>query len=329
MDIVLPTREEAGGELVAAQRIADDGPYAAALRHMVEDRRSAATKRAYAGDLARFFKWWRGTNATPEALRQLCDQNAAQLAVTLNGYAAAMRGQKLTEATSNRHMSAIRSILRTARKFGAGNPDPAGLVASEKVVTYRDTRGPSLAEVSRLLAAPDRTTPKGRRDFAMLVILWENALRRSEICEPNAGHFDAQQRRLSIIGKGKGTQREYIDISERAALAVAAYHADRGTLPADAPLFANLARFNPTETRLSADGLHDIINGYGIDVLGRALHPHAFRHAAITAALDATQGNVRMVQGLSRHADVRTLIKYDDARQNQQGKVTAILSNLA
>jgi integrase/recombinase XerC len=41
---------------------------------------------------------------------------------------------------------------------------------------------------------------------------------------------------------------------------------------------------------------------------------HRVRLKAITAALDATDGNIRKVQKLSRHADPRTLMIYDDNR---------------
>jgi integrase/recombinase XerC len=54
---------------------------------------------------------------------------------------------------------------------------------------------------------------------------------------------------------------------------------------------------------------------------------HRLRHSAITAALDATDGNVRKVQKLSRHAKIETLMIYDDARENAQGELSDLLSD--
>ena len=71
--------------------------------------------------------------------------------------------------------------MKTARKFGLTDVDAGGLVAGEKVTPYRDTRGPGTGEVRRMLSAPDRQTPTGKRDYALLILLWENALRRSEV----------------------------------------------------------------------------------------------------------------------------------------------------
>ncbi|MEG4534936.1 hypothetical protein [Microcoleus sp. D2_18a_D3] len=49
---------------------------------------------------------------------------------------------------------------------------------------------------------------------------------------------------------------------------------------------------------------------------------------AITAALDATDGNVRKVQKLSRYKNLNTLMIYDDNRSRDQGDVTDLLDGM-
>jgi integrase/recombinase XerC len=44
--------------------------------------------------------------------------------------------------------------------------------------------------------------------------------------------------------------------------------------------------------------------------------------------LEATAGDVRKVQKLSRHANLNTLMIYDDNRINHQGEVTQLLDDL-
>jgi integrase len=51
------------------------------------------------------------------------------------------------------------------------------------------------------------------------------------------------------------------------------------------------------------------------------MSPHRIRHSAITAALDATDGNVRKVQKLSRHRQLDTLMIYDDNRGKTSKKL--------
>lgn len=306
-----------------------DQRYSDALRLLLEDARSPQTRRAYASDLRDFFAEagliGQGETVTAGAVRSLCSLTTPALALALNDYKGRMIGRGLSESTVNRRLAAVRSLLRMARRLGADVPDPAGLVSGERVTAYRDTRGPAVADVVRLLAAPDRTTTAGRRDYALLVLLAENALRRAEVCSLDVSDFDPKERRLLIRGKGMGTQKAPVTLSEVCADAITAYlSAWRRT---DGPLFTGETNHLREKClRLTADGLYHVLQRYGRQVLGRDLHPHSLRHAAITAALDATGGDVRRAQRLSRHADVRTLQRYDDNRADLQGEVTGLLS---
>ena len=58
------------------------------------------------------------------------------------------------------------------------------------------------------------------------------------------------------------------------------------------------------------------------------MSPHRVRHSSITAALDATDGNVRKVQKLSRHKHITTLMLYDDNRLSVQKEISRLLSEL-
>jgi integrase/recombinase XerC len=58
------------------------------------------------------------------------------------------------------------------------------------------------------------------------------------------------------------------------------------------------------------------------------MSPYRIRHSAITAALDATDGNVRKVQKLSRHQKLDTLMLYDDNRGRDQQDVTEMLDSM-
>ena len=60
---------------------------------------------------------------------------------------------------------------------------------------------------------------KGIRDYAILRLLWDNALRRNEICSLNVGDFHPCGR-LAILGKGK-LQKIQIDLSAASTTAIA------------------------------------------------------------------------------------------------------------
>jgi integrase/recombinase XerC len=87
--------------------------------------------------------------------------------------------------------------------------------------------------------------------------------------------------------------------------------------------------------RLRGSNVFQILRGYA-DPAGVSISPHRVRHSAITAYLDSSGGDVRWrsldvgesAQSLSRHADPRTLMIYDDNRQELQGKATQALGDL-
>lgn len=60
--------------------------------------------------------------------------------------------------------------------------------------------------------------------------------------------------------------------------------------------------------------------------VGVTARPHGIRHAAITLVLDRNGGDVRAAQRFSRHLDVRTLMVYDDNRQDLGGKMARMVA---
>lgn len=300
---------------------------------LLEDKRSPNTRRAYAHDLRRFFEATYGAEPTQELVRAFLAQPTPLIVAQILRFKAALIAAGRSEATVNRNLSAVQSLLRYARKLGITEADASGLVEAEKVVAYRDTRGISAEQARLLLSQPDRKTLRGQRDHALLLLLLENALRRAEIVALTRADFDAERRTLNIRGKGRGTQQELVTISRATVLAIETYWSAWSldaafAEAADAPLFVCLSRFAYGRA-LTADGLYKIVRENARQAgLQNALSPHRLRHTAITMALDAAGGDIRRVQRLSRHARLETLQIYDDNRADLQGEVTNLLSQI-
>lgn len=298
------------------------------LALLLADKRSENTRRAYRYDLRNFFLTVYESPVTPAFLRQFLALKTPQMVAVLLRYKGQLIGDKLSEATVNRRLSAVMSLVKFARKVGATEADPGGLVGTEKVTPYRETRGITPAQARLLLQQPDRTTLKGKRDIALLRLLLENALRRAEALTVTIADFDPEARTLSIAGKGKGTQRERITLSAASVAALRDYLETRGATERDSPLFISVSRAACGQP-LTPDGLYKIIRRLAKQAgLENELSPHRLRHTAITMALDASGGDVRRVQRLSRHAKLETLQIYDDNRTDLQGEVTDLLSSL-
>lgn len=327
--IISPADPPPAGVITSPANIPAVNPVALLLA----DKRSPATKRAYKADLSHFF----GGEPPPAVVHEFLGQPPPAVALRLASYKGEMLAQKLAEATINRRLAAVRSLLKMSYRLGLSQTDGRGLVDGEKTTAYRDTRGVDLETMRRLVALPHEAhgtgTLRARRDVALLRLLCENTLRRAEVCALTVADFELgsgkRGARLHILGKGKGTQKAPVTLSEKCALAVADYLLAAGHGAEGAgPLFRNLDhRPDQAGAGLTVNGLYWLMGDYG-KRLGVRLSPHKLRHSGITAALDATGGDVRRVQRLSRHADLRTLQRYDDNRSDMQGEVTGLLSGL-
>jgi len=191
-----------------------------------------------------------------------------------------------------------------------------------KARAYRDTRGPGREGVSAILGnAARRANRKGARDAALVRLLHDLGLRRAEAVALDVADVDLEAGAVYIVGKGRG-EKERFTLPEPTAAALKAWLDARG--PEPGPLFVNLDRAGKGH-RLTGRSVHRIAERLGRQA-GITARPHGLRHAAITEALDRTGGDVRAVQRFSRHADVRTLQVYDDARTDLAGKAASLVA---
>lgn len=297
------------------------------LAELLADKRSPETRRAYAKDLKDFFTSIASSNPTPTLIRQFLELERFTAIALVLQYKAELIDKGLAEATVNRRLAAVKSLVRYAQKIGkcAWSLEE---VEGEKVRQYRDTSGVDTDNYKSILAIPDRTTTKGKRDYAILRLLWENVLRRGEVCKASAEDFDPHAKTLAILGKGRGSQKEKVSLSTATVEAIDLWLCDRGSYaPAD-PLFVALDNASRGH-RLTGAAIYNLVRETAAAAgIKKVMSPHRIRHSGITAALDATNGNVREVKKLSRHSSLETLMIYDDNRVNDQKKVTELLSGM-
>jgi integrase/recombinase XerC len=226
---------------------------------------------------------------------------------------------KLSSATINQRLSALKSLVDYARKRGLCSftlIDVKGL-RSQK---YRDTRGRTVDEYRSVLTQIDRSTILGKRDYAICRLLWDNALRRGEIVSLDRANFLPQESRLMILGKGT-LELQSIDLNPAVVTAINDYLSVKPDSENPALFVSNNGK------RLDGKDISRIVKKYA-DPVGVDLSPHRVRHSAITAYLDVSEGNVRAAQSLSRHQNLSTLMIYDDNRHQLQGKASKDLGDL-
>jgi len=296
------------------------------IRDLLADKRSPNTRRAYQKDLEYFFEFLTGNKPTPTIVAEFLGLARADAIKVVLRYKGQLLKQGLKEATVNRRLAALKSLTAYARKLDKCQ-FTLEEVKGERCAAYRDTTGISVEEFKGMLAIPDRTTLRGKRDYALLRLFWSNALRRSEALV-KVGDFDAGARTLSILGKGRGTQVEKVELPPATVEAVEEWLRCRGDVKKGDSLFIALNNVHYGHS-LTADGVYRIVRAIASKAgIKKTFSPHRIRHSTLTAALDATDGDVRRVQKLSRHKSADTLLIYDDNRKKAQGEMSAIVSDL-
>lgn len=256
------------------------------------------------------------TSDVPAAVGGVLEGGALKANQTIAAFRQHMIEGGLAGATINRRLSAIRSLTTLARAVGL--IDWTVEVPGVKQVAYRDTRGPDGEGMRRLFKTTrQRTDAKGLRDYAILRLLFDLGLRRAEVTELDLAHVCLTDEILLVRGKGYH-DREALTLPGATINALRAWIRVRGRK--EGALFYTFDRASDGQARLTCSGLHRIVTRLGRRA-GIKVRPHGLRHAAITTALDLTNGDVRAVQKFSRHANVATVIRYDDNRQDLAGDV--------
>ncbi len=284
--------------------------------------RKESTRAAYARDLNTFASW-AGVNNAQDAIDALIRDGNGPANLSAHAWRADMLEAGLAPSTVNRRLSALRSVVNLANRTGMIEWTLS--VEGVKVTTYRDTRGPGLANIRAMLESCDRDSEKGRRDYALIRLMFDRGLRRGEVVTLDCAHVDLEARTVAVMAKGR-RDRDLLTINPATVEALEAVLADRADDDA-APAFVSM-HHNGRRARLDGRSVHRIIGDIGVRAGAGRVRPHGLRHSAVTAVLDATNGNVREARAFSRHAKLETVAIYDDARIDTGGELSTKLGEM-
>jgi len=277
--------------------------------------RKPTTIIAYQHDL-QDFATRAGADSLTEAMRLLLMHGPGPANLAASRYRAALIVAKLAPATVNRRLSALRSLTEFAAWIGV---IPWVLrVRHVEHRAYRDTAGPGRAGVAKLLREAEHydNVVKGIRDRAILLLLYGNALRISEVSNLSVADYDHARPRLHILGKGD-RERTWVTLPAPVNDAIAAWMQIRGR--GAGPLFYRLDGQRHQGKPLTVRGIDKLIRLYG-GFCRVHTHAHGLRHSGITSSLDLGLP-ARSVQKFARHASLQTLRFYDDNREDLGGQV--------
>jgi integrase/recombinase XerC len=270
------------------------------IRHLASERGySDHTLRAYVRDVAQFTAWLAkgpdafdegeaGAEPDFEALGR-ADRN------DIRAFLAHVQTRGASPRTAARKLAAIRSAFGFMTRLGALEANPARSVrAPQRRPDLPDVL--SIPEVTALVEAPDLDTPLGKRDRALLEMLYASGARAGEVAGVTLRDVDLVGGTFTVLGKRR--KQRIAHLGRHAIDALRAYLDVRGRLgaPAHDRLFVN-ARGGPLTTR----SIQRVVERYVRRTLpGRKASPHTLRHTFATHMLDGG-ADLRTVQELLGH----------------------------
>lgn len=261
-------------------------------QHLVVEKGLAAnTVSAYMADLQRFCTYMAGPGGGVQLHRE-----------AITGYVAARRQEGIAARSTARELAAIKAFCRFLSERGELRADPSLHVQSPtpwqrlpSVLTYD--------EVERLLQAPDTTTAGGKRDAALLEVIYATGLRASELVGLRLADIDMAGG--YVKARGKGGQERFIPLGELAVLQLDDY------LVGGRPQLLKQHRtsdlfVNRSGRAITRQSVWKIVKKYvqwaGIE---KSISPHTLRHSFATHLLEGG-ADLRSLQQLLGHADIST-----------------------
>lgn len=275
------------------------------LDHLTVERgASPNTIVGYRRDLGRYVDFL--TRAGVESWQQVDANHIRDFAVALREGDEERR--PLAASSVARAVVAVRSFHAFAQLDGATADNPATRVAPPKQ-GRRLPKALSIEQVQRLLDVPDRSTPLGLRDAALLELLYGTGARVSEVCDLDVDDVSSQldDPELGLRLFGKGRKERVVPLGSYARRAVGDYLVrGRPTLIAGAKRPGPALLLNARGGRLTRQSAFNILRACGERAdLGVEVSPHTLRHSFATHLLDGG-ADVRVVQELLGHASVTT-----------------------
>jgi integrase/recombinase XerC len=280
------------------------------LRYLSSDRNcSPNTVMAYANDL-RQFEEFLGAGADPAAVdRQV-----------IRRFLADLHDRKYSTPSIARKLATLKSFFRYLRRTGVLEGNPVISTVAPKIAK----RLPQYLDeptVMRLMEQPDRSTTIGKRDAAILEVLYATGIRLGELLGLRDADIDFANDTLKVTGKG--SKQRIVPFGRKAREALRAYIAVRPQLA---------ARGDHPPPTLFLTVLGNGMNPKGVNLLMNQCiarvseiekkSPHVLRHTFATHLLDRG-ADLRAVKELLGHESLSTTQIYTHVSTDRLRKVYA------
>lgn len=239
-------------------------------------------------------------------------------------YIRSLLAERYAPSTANRHVSALRGILREAWRLGWMTAEDH--LRATDIKPIRGSRLPAGREISqgelKALFGTCDETPMGRRDGCMLSVLFGGGLRRAEGADLDVEDIDLEQGAVRVRC-GKGNKERRVFLASGAIGLIERWLAVRGDEPG--PLLVPVRRGGHVVIkRLTSQSIFDALRALGERAGVSGFSPHDLRRTWVSALLDAGADLVT-VQRLAGHADPSVTSRYCRKRDRAMQKASRLL----
>lgn len=266
----------------------------------IERGRSVKTIENYDRYLERFFAFVKVTDP-----KLLTEEQVREFRLYLNRQPGTKVGGRLDpmkRRTQNYYLIALRAFLKFLRMRGIASLNPERIELAKVPERSLDLISP--AELARLMAAPKADTVEGKRDRAVLELLFSTGLRISELCALSIDDVDLTRDEFSV--RGKGDKVRVVFLSDEAKQMVREYLAARKDM--DDALFVRYGKkaHIGEDARITPRTVQRLLKQYAAKAgITRKVTPHVIRHSFATDLL-SNGADLRSVQALLGHANIGT-----------------------
>jgi integrase/recombinase XerD len=209
-------------------------------------------------------------------------------------------------STVSRRLSVVAGFYRTCVIDGVLEHSPAEYVRRPHVPAESPTLGVTHLQFEAMLTAARQST--NRCDFALVTMLGLLGLRIFEATGSDIADLGEQHGHRVLRVHGKGDRVVLVPLPPAASRAIERAIDDRTTGP-----ILLTSRGTRMDRHCATRRLRHLAEHAGVKL--PRMNPHMLRHTFVTTMLDAGV-DLRDVQIAARHADPRTTMRYDRARNN-------------
>ena len=289
------------------------------LDHLRYERNvSAHTLRNYESDLQQFIDYL----ITPKEEARRATKGSGPSAkhagpgigqidhITIREWLSSLHSDKKKKSSIARKLATLRTFFQFLVREGLIESNPAKLVATPR----KEKKLPvhlSVEDAIRFIETPDPDTDFGKRDRAILELLYATGVRVSELVQLNLRDVDLKNKLLRVFGKRR--KERIVPFGEPALKALKDYLVVREQFLMNAPATKRDAQpliLNYQGTRMTTRSVGRLIEKYIRLCTGvHDISPHALRHSFATHLLDSG-ADLRDIQALLGHARLSTTQVY-------------------